>query len=337
MKGKKVKITLILVLLSAFLLVVTGKLYLRVEPKIHNKIAQIKEYRQRENERSMMHEQKVNVDNLSALKDEPDAWYTKYHVIGHGGGGIDGRTYTNSLEAWNYAYSRGNRVMDADLTFTTDGEIVLLHNWHDNLEQTSVSMLGSETYMDKNGHIQYLQKGNSRIDFETFMKRKIYRLYTPMSCETMLQYMQIHPDLYVAADMKDDVIKSYRYIVEKAKEMHVDSVLNRIIVNVYDFSKYDEVMEIYPFRNITARQHYVHPNNYYELAESCLKHNVHVVNVSACYAEDEGIKLLQSKGIHVIIAVVDYISDMQEFRKLGFTGCVSNFLYEDIYHLSEIK
>lgn len=336
MKEKKIKIAVALILSGVFL-VIAGKLYLRIEPRIHDKITQMKESHQREKERNMMHDPQINVANLPALKDKPDAWYTKYHVIGHGGGGIDGRTYTNSLEAWNYAYSRGNRVMDADLRFTTDEELVLLHSWNDNLEQTSSPMLDSRMLMDKNGHVQCIQDDTSKTDFKTFMARKIYHLYTPMSCETMLRYMQKHPDLYVATDMKDDVVKSYRYIVNKAKELQIDSVLNRIIVNVYDHSMYDKVMKIYPFPNTTIRQHYVHPNNYYELAEFCLKHNVHVVNVSACYAEDEGIKLLQSKGIHVIIAVVDYISDMQEFRKLGFTGCVSNLLYEDIYHLSEIK
>lgn len=332
----KRKIAIFLVL-SGLFCVVTGKLYLRIEPKIHNKIIQMKENHQREKERRMMHEPRVNVDGLPALKDELDAWYTKYHVIGHGGGGIDGRTYTNSLEAWNYAYSRGNRVMDADLRFTTDEELVLLHSWYDNLEQTPSPMLGSKTWMDKNGHVQYVQNGASKTDFKTFMSRKIYRLYTPMSCEIMLRYMQTHPDLYVAADMKDDVLRSYRYIVDKARELQMDNVLNRIIINVYDYSMYDKVMQIYPFSNTTIRQFYGHPNNYYELTEFCLTHNIHVVNVSACYAEDEGIKLLQNKGIHVMVAVVDYISDMQEFRKLGFTGCVSNFLYEDIYHLSEIK
>lgn len=332
----KIKIAIVFVLSSVFL-VVTGKLYLRIEPKIHNKITQMKGNHQREKERRMMHEPKVNVENLPALKDEPDAWYTKYHVIGHGGGGIDGRTYTNSLEAWNYAYSRGNRVMDADLRFTTDGELVLLHSWNDNLEQTTSSMLDSKMLIDKNGHVQCIQDGTSKTDFKTFMARKIYRLYTPMSCETMLRYMQTHPDLYVATDMKDDVVKSYRYIVNKAKALRIDSVLNRIIVNIYDYSIHDKVMQIYPFPNTTIRQFYGYPNNYYELAGFCLKHNIHVVNMSVCYAEDEGVKLLQGKGIHVMVAVVDYISDMQEFRKLGFTGCVSNFLYEDIYHLSEVK
>lgn len=323
------------IILIGLVIIACGSVYWKIESKMHNKIVLIKDKFTRYCEYKKMHEPKVDVTKSLPMTDEANAWYTKYHIISHAGGAIDGRTYTNSLEAWNYSYSRGNRVMDADLAFTPDEKMILLHGWYNNIElQANVPMKASNAFMDRNGHVQYLTTAVTPKDFKMFMHTKIFHLYTPMSCETMLQYMQTHPDLYVATDMKDDVVKSYSYIVKKAKDLNLDSVLSRIIVNLYDYDMYDKVMKVYPFSNTTMRQHYVHPNNYSELVDFCLKHKIHVVNISSCYMDDEGVKLLLQKGIRVYVAVVDYISDMQYYRKKGCSGCVSNFLYEDIYNLS---
>lgn len=331
-----------IIFISCFLLLSCIVGAIKIEPKIHNKITQIKDSVKRHWEYQKMHKSIIDVKEMPALKDETDAWYTKYHVIAHGGGGIDGRTYTNSLEAWNYSYSRGTRVIDADMRFTTDGELVLRHEWNDNLEQTSEVMKDSKVYMDRNGHIQYKQPRNVKFDFKTFMSKKIFRIYHPMSCKSMIEFMTSHPDLYVSIDMKADdkikkynIVEGYKYIVKKAKEANADSILNRIIVSIYDFKTYNEILSVYPFRNFVIRQYINSPHNYTELAAFCLEKKIHVVNVSSCYADDEGIQLLTEKGIRVIVAVVDYISDMQYYRKKGFTGCVSSFLYEDIYPLTQ--
>lgn len=331
-----------IIFISCFLLLSCIVGAIKIEPKIHNKITQIKDSVKRHWEYQKMHKSIIDVKEMPALKDETNAWYTKYHVIAHGGGGIDGRTYTNSLEAWNYSYSRGTRVIDADMIFTTDGKLVLCHSWNDNLEQTSEPMNRSKVFIDKNGHVQYKLSKDIKVDYKTFMSRKIFRLYHPMSFESIINFMKSHPDLYVSIDMKADdmikdhnIIEGYKYIVKKTKEANADSILNRIIVNIYDYKMYDEVSNIYPFKNIVARQHAIYPNNYTELTAFCIKKNIHVVNVSSCYADDEGIQMLREKGIRVIVAVADYISDMQYYRKKGFTGCVSSFLYEDIYPLTQ--
>ena len=310
--------------------------FLRFEESFHNRFVRCKNVLKTAYERWEMHKPLVDISNLERLQDDTCSWYVKYHVISHAGGGINGKCYTNSLEAWDYSYSRGNRVFDADLIFTSDSVLVLRHNWEDNLEDHKDEMSKSKVILDKNGHIQFLTK-SIPMNYSQFKKTKLFYMYTPMSCYTMIQYMKTHKDLYIAVDMKGDaILKSYRELVRIAKIGASEDVLNRIIVNVYDYDILNDILKIYPFRNIVARQHYVHPNNYYELADFCLRNNIHVVNVSSCYAEDEGIQILHSKGIHTIVAVADYISDMKLYRKFGFTGCVSNWLYEDIWPLTNV-
>lgn len=278
-----------------------------------------------------MHKENVRLDEEFTLQDEEDAWYTKYHFISHAGGGQNGRTYTNSLEVWENSYEMGNRVFDADMAFTSDGVLVLRHSWIDNLEQGDCSIKDSYNIVDANGQMQHidLSSDDEPISYMEFMSRKIYYSYTPMSCEDMIRFMDEHKDLYVACDMKDDVGQSYQYIVDEAGELSRDDILDRIIVNLYDYESYDKIMNVYPFKNVTMRQHYVHPNNYYEIINFCLTHDVHVVNLSSCYIEDYGVQLLRSRGIHVYVAIVDYISDMKDYHALGADGAVTNWLYED--------
>ena len=66
-------------------------------------------------------------------------WYKKYHIISHGGGEIGGKCNTNSAEAWEKSYLKGNRIFDADLAFTGDHILVLRHEWSDDLGQDNIS------------------------------------------------------------------------------------------------------------------------------------------------------------------------------------------------------
>ena len=300
--------------------------------KVYGVIKEVKESIHRELEYYTMHKKMVDISELPALSDENDAWYTKYHFIAHAGGGVEGRIYTNSLEAWENSYQKGNRVFDADMAFTSDGEMVLRHEWDENLELDNYSMREGSHYIDEfNGHTQYIYKmpEKKQVSYEEFMKSRIFYKYTPMSCDDMIRFMKKHDDLYVACDMKGDMKKAYQYLVKKAYELSSESILDRIIVNIYDHESYDSILEIYPFKNVTVRQHYWCSNNYYELVDFCLRNNIHVVNISSYYMEDEGVELLMTKGIHVYVAVVDYISDMNDYYRLGADGAVTNWLYED--------
>ena len=75
--------------------------------------------------------------------------------------------------------------------------------------------------------------------------------------------------------------------------------------------------------------------NYYDVAEFCVKSKVHAVNLSIYNIEDEGIKYLQGRGIHVFVAAVDFLSDYKYCMEKGAYGIVSNFLFEDDLQLIE--
>lgn len=271
------------------------------------------------------------LEEYSALTDEEDAWYTKYRVISHAGGEIEGHIYTNSLEAWNHSYSRGDRVFDADLIFTSDSVLVVRHDWWENLEQTSERMNQHNTRIDVKGMQRFKHVENMPLAYKEFKDNKIFGRYTPMSASDMLLYMHNHQDLYIAADAKDDVLRVYKELICLAQELNIVDVLDRIIVNIYEYEMYDSIMRAYKFPHTTIRQSGARKKPYEEILAFCVEKNIHVINITPNFMEPAWIDVFVKKGIHPYFAVVDYMSDMKYYEQMGFWGCVSNLLHEDMF------
>jgi len=69
--------------------------------------------------------------------------------IAHAGGGIEGKTYTNSLEALNENYKRGFRVFELDLQVLPDGELILRHGNESFPGLTSLRLTGLVKWLER--------------------------------------------------------------------------------------------------------------------------------------------------------------------------------------------
>lgn len=105
--------------------------------------------------------------------------------IAHGGGGIDGRTYTNSLEAVNLAIHRGYRMIELDLQVTTDGSVVAAHDWKSFRQRTG----------DRPEAVS-----DAPMSLAEFRTRKIDGRYTPITEETIRRLFRKHPELILVTD-----------------------------------------------------------------------------------------------------------------------------------------
>ena len=220
-------IVMVIVFILAICLLVAGGILYKKTSSVRNKVkAEVAELK--------MSIRKTDISGYEPMIDEEGAWYTKYHFIAHAGGAVDGKLYTNSLEAMEHSYVQGNRVFDIDIELTEDGKLVLRHSWNDNLETSETAIHDSKRYVDMNGCQQYTYMGET-MNYEEFMSTPIFYRYKPMDCINMLKFMDSHKDLYVTIDMKADVITGYRLLVELAKSLEIEEVLKRIIVNIYDY------------------------------------------------------------------------------------------------------
>ena len=327
MKNKK---TIIIVLIAIFL---SSVLTFLVSYKWHDTIKRLRNSYVEKREVSFINENINDIKKLKTLKDEPDAWYTKYHFVSHAGGGINGKLYSNSLEAWNLSYENGNRVFDADLMLTTDGQVILRHENNDNLELNENIISKSVFSITDTGCLE-ITTDDYPLTFEEFMNSKIYGKFTPISLENMIDYMYEHKDLYISVDAKDGIKKIYKKLYDTAVAKDKVEILDRIIVNIYNKKLYKDLKKIYNFKNYNVRQYINNPQNYYELAKFCVKNDIHVINISKKFITADEIKVLSEKGIHVYVAVIDYLSDLNYYKDKGATGVITNWLYENDWEIN---
>ena len=137
---------------------------------------------------------------LSALA--PDA-YASAPLVAHAMGQIGDHTGTNSLEAFQNSYAAGYRLFECDLAMTSDGKVVLRHDWSAGLQEG----------VDPE-HIPTA---------EEFQARPIYGQYTPLTFADLLGLLAVYPDVYFILDGKDtdagSVTKQYTAIDELTPQL----------------------------------------------------------------------------------------------------------------------
>lgn len=170
-------------------------------------------------------------------------WLDDSYLISHALGGVDGRTYTNSREALMSNSKKGVKVFEMDLTFTSNtgngGVLVGRHDWNN----------GSYDGVDAN--ISNSQKTElPKVFTDVYQMNKKYQVLT---FEELCNYMVENPDVYFVTDTKYTNSRAidyiFRDIITTAKRID-SSILDRVVVQVYNQAMYFQVMELYPFPSV---------------------------------------------------------------------------------------
>ncbi|WP_438961168.1 sulfatase-like hydrolase/transferase [Nonlabens sp.] len=101
--------------------------------------------------------------------------------IAHAGGKIEGKIYTNSLEALNKNYKKGFRIFELDIIKTTDNQYIAAHDWETWKKQASY-----------NGAIP--------VDLKAFKSQKIYDTLTPLGMKEINAWFAEHKDAILVTD-----------------------------------------------------------------------------------------------------------------------------------------
>jgi glycerophosphoryl diester phosphodiesterase len=167
--------------------------------------------------------------------------YDPYGFIAHAFGAIDGRGYTNSLEAFRHNYARGFRVFEVDLVRLADGTALLAH---DGLEANyGLSKPFKEsTWADLAGH-KYLGR------------------YTILRVQELAALLRDHPDMYVILDSKYARLDIYKRMLRYAPSR---SMRERIFPHVEDRAELEEFRTAYPLQNFMLALYHTQAQNRYE-------------------------------------------------------------------------
>lgn len=242
-------------------------------------------------------------------------WYEKYTVICHAlGRTLEGESLTNSKEAFLYNYWRGQRVFEADFQITSDGVMVLRHDWISDLGQADA--------------FGWTEEKQWAVTAKDFLEAPIYGKYTPLTLEDWFEIMKKYPDIYLVTDTKysSDVEGQFKLFTDTALEKGYEDVLSRVIVQIYYKEMYDEVKAVYPFQNWIWTLYYIGYPDKQEILDFMAQKEIPVLVMPYTWWDSQREEELGGSGIKVYVHTVN---DEEEARR-GMSQGVSGIYSDDI-------
>lgn len=128
--------------------------------------------------------------------------------------------YTNSKEALEKSLAAGNRIIEIDFHYTSDGALVCGKAWGD-------------LYL--NG--KQLTPGEAPT-LSDYLQCKILDKFTVLTFDDVAGFMRDNPDMLVVTDTKETDVDTYKMIAKQYPD-----IADRFIVQIYHASEYDAVKE----------------------------------------------------------------------------------------------
>ena len=236
-------------------------------------------------------------------------WQSENRLIAHAFGEVDNKIETNSKEAFINAWENGFRVVEGDFTYTSDGVLVLRHDFE---KDGSYAKLDIPT------------TGDVVMDSQTYMNSPIIFEQTPLRMVDLLYLMAEYPDMYLVTDTKDTdkktVQKQFRDIVSTAKNIGHPEVLNRIIPQLYNKGMIDWIREIHPFENWIFTLYLYNNPDYTDIANYCTAKGIQTVTLHVDRAKQENVSKLKAKGLKVYAHTTNRYLTMKSLLGVGVDG-----------------
>lgn len=138
--------------------------------------------------------------------------------IAHAGGAVEGATYTNSFDALELNILKGFKYFELDFNFTSDGQLVCIHDWETNFERA---------FGFKAAGVPTLK------EFERLVKRSKFDNCT---LDRLVPWLAAHPAAIIVTDVKGDNLSALRVIADK-----VPGFGKKVIPQIYLPQNYDVV------------------------------------------------------------------------------------------------
>ena len=211
-------------------------------------------------------------------------------------------TCSNSAEGLAQCAEAGAPVIELDFSFTSDGRLVCIHDWY--------HMYAEEIENDV------------ALTHDEFKNVKIYRQYTPLDIEDVVEYMREHDYVYIVTDIKDDNIAGLTAIAELCPELR-----DRFIAQIYSADEYDKVRElgfdsiIYTLYRLTWNE----KTDTAALAEFAKSHPLVGYTFAAELCDKEGyVDGMKKAGVPLFIHTIDGAEEQQKYFDMGIDGIYTN-------------
>ncbi|PZE22093.1 phosphatidylinositol-specific phospholipase C/glycerophosphodiester phosphodiesterase family protein [Paenibacillus xerothermodurans] len=261
----------------------------------------------------------VSAGTTGSAADASPEW-TRYPLIAHALGGIDGVDYTNSRQAFTRNYDKGHRVFEIDLSLTEDGQLVGRHDWMRYLAQKLDQEIPQE-------------KLDEPLTLREFKSYKILDKYTPLSFKDVAQILHEHPDVYFITDTKEtdpELVKQQFTIIRDTVEQVDPAILDRLIPEIYTPQMMDTVKGIIPFKNVIFSL-YLTEMTPDEIVRYVQNNQIRVVAMPPERAQKQFLQDLNNVGAVNYVHSINEAAEVKRLMDNGVHGVYTDFLsYQDL-------
>ncbi|MBQ8617744.1 MAG: hypothetical protein IJ418_09590 [Clostridia bacterium] len=241
------------------------------------------------------------------------SWAEDRHLIAHAFGGVNGAVYTNSLEAFEANYALGHRVFEVDFDLTQP-------------EQTLVA-----THDDEQWNKRTVNDPSVPFTYENFMNSKMDGQYTVLDYEDIINLMIQYPDIYIVTDTKyvdsPSIYLQFAQLIRCAL-FKDDTVLSRIIPQIYHTDMLGQIMQMYPFESVILTL-YATVMTPQEVADFCRETGVGFVTAPMYGINQETLDLWNEQGLIVASHTSNDREETQELFSMGLDMMYTDFLTEE--------
>ncbi len=232
-------------------------------------------------------------------------WWESQDLIAHAMGAVGGCSYSNSLEAFEHNYRRGYRLFEVDLELTSDGVAVLRHNWSDFCDTPEFSI-------------------EAPPSLERYKKSKIYKLFTPLSIDDLVDLMARYEDAYVVVDKLYANTRTYvNQIVSKAEGR---GVIDRFVIQVFDIPSYELIDGIHHFKHYLFTLYRHGQVRLDEVADFCVERGIPAIAFPKEWASNGAAAIFKKRGLKVYAHTVNKSAEADSLMRLGVDGFFSDYL-----------
>lgn len=264
---------------------------------------------------------------------------TEERYIIHALGGVNGKSYINSIDTLEACYNAGFRLFEGDVSFTSDGVLVMAHSGENNewSQNDWEQRLGQEYPFAAESEVpEGYNEEKHLATYSDFMNFKIQGEFKATSFSEVLDFMETHTDMYLMVDAGsrsyEDTKIYYQEIVRLANGR--TDVLDRLIAGGQTTEMVKAAREAYDFPLI---------NLYYDSDEKreeilstpekfvqyCKDNNISSFSVAKeTYTEDVA-KALEDSKLKSYVFTVNDVEEADRLRSYGADVIGTDFLWEE--------
>jgi len=152
--------------------------------------------------------------------------------ISHAGAGLPAGAYSNSLQALELGLAKTPDYIEIDFSWTADGKLVLLHDWHLELDAWFDLPL---TYNIK----RKFAGGYLPMTEAEFLALNMRSDLTQMNLDDLMTWLKGHPELQIMTDIKSENIAALTMIATEYPEM-----VDQLVPQIYSFEQFDQARDL---------------------------------------------------------------------------------------------